>query len=153
MRQLTIRCSALIALILFFVSTPSESLARSWQVQLSHSGTDPLGKKIAYEVRGIIQMSSSLELYNELVPIWVKIVLVTMYIDDKKNNLISCYSVAVVLCSHDKRDNSTSEQYVSSWVGICGGNRVHETAESIIDGVSKHLSALSQVQPAKEPLK
>lgn len=146
MRQFPIWCSTLIALILFFISTPSESLASRWQVQLSHSGTDPLGNRIAYEVRGIIQNSASLGPYDEIEPIWAKVVLVTMYIDDKKNNLLSCYSVAVVLCSHDKRDNSTSEQYVSSWVGICGANRVRETAESIIDGVSKRLSALSNMQ-------
>lgn len=147
MRPFPIRCSTLIVLMLFFISSPSESLARRWQVELSHSGTDPLGKRVAYEIKGIIKNSASLNLYDGKDPIWIKIVLVTMYIDDKKNNLLSCYSVALVLCSHDKRDNSTSEQYVSSWVGICGANRVRETAESTIEDVSKHLSALSNMQP------
>jgi hypothetical protein len=134
------------ALIIVF-SIPSESFARREQIELVHTGTDPIGNRIGYQAREILQTSATLGSYDGKDMIWTKIVLMTISTNKDQENHSSCYSVVIVSCLHDVQYNFDHEYYFGSWVGICGLKMVRETAEDIVASVSKLLPVRLNSQP------
>ena len=120
-------------LILIFLSSLfSAQEAVKYPVEVSHSGDDIVGGRLAYAVKEKIRNSSSLQMsYSEDARLTV--ILVTLDQTPDRPGASSCYSF--VLCMTNP--NNYFPNYITSSVGYCGSSRVTEVADGIVADIDK----------------
>lgn len=136
----------LFLILLFFFSTTifgQETL--KFPIEVSHSGEDIVGGRLAFAVKERIRKSESMRITYEK-ELRATIILVTLDQYKDSPGTSSCYSF--VLC-WDNPEQPLSF-YITSFVGYCGSSRVDEVAEGLVADVDKEigkiLSSIKQSQ-------
>jgi len=132
--------------LLFFLSTTlfgQETL--KFPIEVSHSGTDIVGERLAFAVKERIRKSESMRLtYEKEMRATIILVTLDQYNDSPGNS--SCYSFVQCL----DFPGQPFGYYITSSVGYCGSSRVDEVAERLVAIADKEigaiLSALKQSQ-------
>lgn len=101
------------------------------KVFVSHSGSDPVGTRLAYEVKELLQASKLYPLSTVSDGAQVELSLVT--VDADEQHASSAVSVAVVL-------NNGSDRLLDQEVRIVGRTRTQDQAASIVAKIDRNVA-------------
>ena len=86
-------------LIVHTIALSSACFAQKIEIEFVHQGNDVIGQRVAFQIREIIQKSSTMVPYAGKEPWWFKVILQTGASGTEKQNSSSCYSGVLVLCT------------------------------------------------------
>ena len=121
-------CSALATPLGAFSAQPPEKIG----IVLAHTGADPIGARLAFEVKGQLRGGQSYRVDDRAGPR-------TRYRISIDSLDVGCggtgdrAAVMVTLVTPDQR-------YVASWMHIVGSHRVREVTEEVIARIDKAIS-------------
>jgi len=117
-------------------------------VEVSHSGIDIVGGRLAFAIKERIRKSESLQLsYSQELRIVIILITLDQYKDQPGTS--SCYSFT--LCLDDP--NQLFRYYITSSVGYCGSSRVDEVAEGFVADTDKEIERLLKLANQSQPNK
>ncbi|MDX5365756.1 MAG: hypothetical protein LPK90_05055 [Alphaproteobacteria bacterium] len=132
----------LMAFICCVIALPTR--AEIMPVIVRHSGDDPVGKRLAVEIKNSIRSSSIFTLVYSGDDAIYDIAVVTLDPDEVSNPTRTIYSVTLLIKNLEGFD-----YYLTSMVGICGQQRLSVCADGIVQdlGVENEdiLEALATV--------
>ena len=102
-------------------------------VSITHSGGDPVGTKLALELIQEVIRHPDLSAVGEIDSGW-KVVLLTVESDGS-----TTFSVSLV----KKAPDQIFDFFVTSFVGVCGLQRVPSCAQEIVEAIEQPLSVLN----------
>jgi len=112
-------------------------------VEVCHSGSDIVGRRLVYQIKEKIRRSGLLRLTTANEPRFrLSIITIDNAVEKEYSGYSSSYSLAWILCV--KKD-FLEKKFITHNLGICGGNRVNEVAEGIVAETDEMVSDFLKV--------
>ena len=135
---------AICALLLVLTSGAQAQTA----VELVHTGTDGLGRTLAYEVRELLASSKTLQLWQGGDPYAWRLVIHLNTLETVQGSAHqgqTAYSMAALLPATRAK---ALPEYIRSEVGICGSARIADCSKQVLGSISATAELIEQARKA-----
>jgi hypothetical protein len=124
-----------------FVLMPQTAMAQlKIAVEVGHQGKDPVGSRLAYQVKEGIRRSAGLRLTNSNEPRAIMRLITVGMTEYPQTSSIYGYTLTHV-------GAGVGEMFMISGVGECGSKVVNEIAERLIATIDKEVEEVRKASP------
>lgn len=128
----------IITTLIFFLQI---NLSSQVKIYVDHSGADLIGRRLAFQIKEVINNSSSMTTTYLKSDATIIINLITME-DFNSEGYLSIYSVSWL--THNSEGCVFNYVFLSSTIGYTGTERVNECAEGLVADTDKLIQGLIQ---------
>lgn len=118
----------------------SEIAGAQMPVQVVHTGTDRIGQQLVFYYKEAIRGSNSFKIALEPT-LGIRVRVVTLDPDDANRGYSTTYSVTWTW----NNPQQPFDYYLTSYVGICGADRVRSCADDLLVVTSNQLEDLQRL--------
>lgn len=138
--------ASLAAALAFGLFVPSSAVAQEGRigVHISNTSNDSVGRKLIFHLRDKIRKSGTFREVASGEEAGFVLYVVTMDQDSDSPGVQTIYSVTITLSSEGLDD------YITSYVGLCGSDMVSSCADNIYTGLGETVEEIRDLYKARE---